>query len=170
MRTYAGAGRVDIEDRTTNVGPVAVAAPLLYHFNFGYPLWAGSARLEMPVLATAARDADSEIALDGWRVPPPLETAPERVLEHDLDAGDSTAWARIESPDTGIVLTVRWETATLPRLNQWLDPNPGMSVLGIEPANCSTRGRAFDRAAGALPMLEPGEARVTRLAVEAADG
>ena len=38
-------------------------------------------------------------------------------------------------------------------------------MLGLEPANCSVLGRAADRAAGRLPVLEPGEERVTRLEV-----
>ena len=40
--------------------------------------------------------------------------------------------------------------------------------LGLEPANCSVRGRAFDRAEGRLPVLEPGEERVTRLEISVA--
>jgi hypothetical protein len=39
-------------------------------------------------------------------------------------------------------------------------------VIGIEPANCSVLGRAHDRAAGRLPMLAPGETRVTTLTIE----
>ena len=166
IRSYAGVGRVEIEDVTTNIGEMAAEAPVLYHFNFGYPLWSAPARLDMAVAATAARDAASEVALGFWDLPPPIEVAPERVLEHTLDPGDPVAQARITNPRLGIALTLRWETAALPRLNQWIDPNPEMAVLGIEPANCSTRGRAFDRAAGVLPVLEPGESRTTRLMVE----
>ncbi len=36
---------------------------------------------------------------------------------------------------------------------------PGMYVTGLEPANCGLAGRAAEREAGTLPMLEPGEAR-----------
>jgi hypothetical protein len=141
---------------------------LLYHFNFGYPLWAGTAALEMPVVATTPRDEESAVAVANWNRPPRLEAAPERVLEHDVAAIDGWARATLRNPDVGVALTLRWDQATLPRLNQWLDPNPGMAVLGIEPANCSTRGRGFDRAAGRLPTLDPGEQRSTRLVVEAA--
>jgi hypothetical protein len=66
-----------------------------------------------------------------------------------------------------MTVELRWDRMTLPRLNQWLDPNPGMAVLGVEPANCSTRGRAADRQAGILPELAIGARRVTRLVLEA---
>jgi hypothetical protein len=168
VRIVAGTGRIEIEDVTTNHGAEATPAPILYHCNFGHPLWSPPARLEMPVESTTARDPESEVALDAWHLPPDVEVAPERVLEHavvrDLDWG----WARVANPVVGVAVTVRWDRSTLPRLNQWLDPNPGMAVLGVEPANCSTRGRAHDRAAGRLPTLEPGEERTTRVVIEAA--
>ena len=166
IRVYAGVGRIEIEDVTVNEGSTAGAAPILYHFNFGYPLWAPPAQLEVPTVATVARDPASKVALDSWHVPPDVVTAPERVLEHDL--GDlADGWARLSNEDLGVAIRLRWDRATLPRLNQWLDPNPGMAVLGVEPANCSTRGRAADREAGFSPMLAVGASRTTSVVVEA---
>jgi hypothetical protein len=166
--TRVGRGRVDISDVTTNLGATAAAAPILYHLNFGYPLWHGAATLEIASQNVVARDPDSERSLDSWQRPPPLETGPERVLEHTVAAVDGWGTVRLRNVGRGIAVTVRWRMAELPRLHQWLDPNPGMAVLGIEPANCSTGGRAHDRAAGRLPMLEPEESRETRLTIEVA--
>jgi hypothetical protein len=56
-------------------------------------------------------------------------------------------------------------TSSLPRLWQWVDP--GLYALGLEPANCSVLGRAFDRAEGRLPVLAPGEERTTSLEIRA---
>lgn len=167
IRTYAGEGRVEITDVTENLGDAVAEAPLLYHFNFGYPLWTGTATLELPVSATVARDSASEAALDSYRVVPVVAEVPERVLEHEPVGADGWGSARIANRELGVAVTLRWRLAELPRLNQWLDPNPGMAVLGIEPANCSTRGRAHDRSEGRLPTLDPGERRETRLAIEA---
>jgi hypothetical protein len=165
IRVHAGVGRIELEDVTLNKGDVAEAAPLLYHFNFGYPLWAPPAQLDIPAVTTVARDPESEVALDSWHDPPDIERAPERVLEHDL--GDlAEGWARIGNDALGVSVELRWDRTTLPRLNQWLDPNPGMAVLGVEPANCSTRGRAADRKAGILPTLAAGGKRITRLVLE----
>jgi hypothetical protein len=165
IRICAGVGMIQIEDHTVNSGATPEAAPLLYHFNFGYPLWAPPAHLEIPVERTVARDAASEVALGFWHQPPEIAVGPERVLEHDLgDAGEG--FARIVNQQVGLSMTLRWNRAALPRLNQWLDPNPGMGVLGVEPANCSTRGRAADRQSGTLPALGPGETRTTRVSLE----
>ena len=168
IRVAAGHGRIDVEDVITNTGSEPAEAPLLYHCNFGYPLWSPPANLEIAaVTATEARDPASEVALTTWHTPPPVEVAAERVLEHVIPGPTTEGRAVITNAELGIAVEVGWDRGELPRLNQWLDPNPGMAVLGIEPANCSTRGRAFDRAAGALPWLHPGQARNTHLWIEA---
>ena len=66
-----------------------------------------------------------------------------------------------------VAVEVRWDRTTLPRLHQWLQTSDGAYVLGIEPANCSVLGRAADRVAGVLPVLGPGEERVTAVEVRA---
>lgn len=166
IRTVAGAGRVDLTDVIANLGRTPEPAPLLYHLNFGYPLWNGDARLTLPPHDTIPRDETSAAALDSWDRPPPVTVAPERVLEHVIEPEDGWGWARIDNEALGIAVTLRWRATELPRLHQWVHPAPGIAVLGIEPANCSTGGRAHDRGEGRLPVLEPGEVRETRLVVE----
>ena len=75
----------------------------------------------------------------------------ERVYEH---IGAQRSRVRIG----GLVVEIR---SSLPRLWQWVAPERG--VIGIEPANCSVRGRAFDASVGRLPILQPGEVRETSL-------
>ncbi len=162
IRVHAGSGHIEVTDTTENLGATVAAAPLLYHCNFGAPLWAPPATLDIPVVSSTARDPVAEAAVSSWRQPPPVEDVPERVLEHDL--GDAASGsATITNTALGLTVTLQWERDSLPQLNQWLDPRPGMSVLGIEPANCSTRGRAYERTAGTLPLLEPGATRSTSL-------
>lgn len=167
ITSSAGAGRIEVRDITTNLGTSMAEAPLLYHCNFGWPVWSGSATLSMATADTEARDPDSAPALDQWSAPLPIQTTPERVLEHRVHSEDGWAQARISSPACSIAVTVSWTADELPLVNQWLDPNPGMGVLGIEPANCTTRGLAYERAQGTLPTIEPGQQRSTSLIVEA---
>jgi hypothetical protein len=106
-------------------------------------------------------------ALPTWqRAPDPADGAPERVYEHLVEPdGDGRCTVAVSSPALALRLEVEWDATTLPRLHQWVHPAAGVYVLGIEPANCSVLGRAADRAAGRLPMLDPGASRTTTLAV-----
>jgi hypothetical protein len=140
-RIRLGGGGVSIADVTRNPGRRAVPAPLLYHVNL---LWDA---LEVDSDHVVPRDDDARAG--DWRsVGPP---GPERVYEH---VGASRAV--VTRRDLRVTVT-----STLPRLWQWIHPDYG--VLAIEPANCSVLGRAHDRAEGRLPVLAPGEERVTEL-------
>ena len=159
-------GRIVLEDVTTNEGDEETPAPILYHCNFGYPLWSGDAILELTEVETVARDADSADVLDSWHTPPPHERRPERVHEHRNVEG-RPGWARVVNAAVGVAVMITWDARQLPRINQWLDSNPGMAVLGVEPSNCTTRGRAHDRDQGTLPTIRPDEVRRTGLVIEA---
>jgi hypothetical protein len=167
ITTHAGTGRIDVVDVTTNEGSEPAEVPILYHCNFGFPLWDEGAEFMADVEATTARDPGSAPALGTWTRGQPIEEGPECVLEHRPAAG-RPGHASVRNPGIGIEVGIAWDTATLPVLNQWIDRSPSMAVLGIEPANCTTRGRATDRADGRLPVLGPGESRVTGLTITAA--
>ena len=165
---HAGRGLVEVTDVTENLGRAPEPAPILYHVNLGYPLWSTGAELKLPQRSTTPRDAASEAGLGSWHHPPAVEHVPEQVLEHEIDPGpDGWGWASVKSPIVGVLVTVRWRVAELPRFHQWINPSPGMYVLGIEPANASTGGRGHDRLEDRLPLLEPGERRETRISFEA---
>jgi hypothetical protein len=138
-------GGVSIVDRTRNPGHAPVAAPLLYHVNL---VWDA---VDIDSADVLPRDDDARAG--DWRTEGP--PGPERVYEHVGASRAIVARGRVR-------VTV---TSTLPRLWQWIHPSYG--VLGIEPSNCSVLGRAHDRAEGRLPVLEPGEERVTGLHIDA---
>jgi len=171
IRTRTGAGRVELTDVTTNRGAVTDVAPLLYHVNVGVPLLDG-ARIEIDSVETKPRDADAQEGLDRWMTAwPPERGAAEMVFEHRVRADDA-GWAQaaVANPSLGLALVLRWRQAELPRFHQWVYPRWGSYALGLEPANCSVQGRAADRQAGRLPVLEPGERRTTELRVLLLEG
>ena len=133
-------GHLRITDSTSNTGAEPQPAPLLYHCNL---LWGA---VEIDSEAVEPRDAAS--ASEDWRI---LGAGPERVYEHI-----NARLARVRIGE--LIVEVR---SSLPRLWQWVAPELG--VLGIEPANCSVRGRTFDTSVGRLPFLQPGETRETTL-------
>lgn len=166
IRTHAARGMVELVDTTTNLGPRAEETPILYHFNFGFPLWSEGAELGLAATETIPRDEASMAGLDGWALPPEVHPSEERVLEHLVESREGWGSARLSNGALGVAVTIRWRMAELPRFHQWVNASPGMYVLGLEPANCSTSGRAHDRSLGRLPSLEPGESRETRLHLE----
>jgi hypothetical protein len=169
LRTRTGRGLVELEDRTTNLGTTEEAAPLLYHVNLGAPLLDADARVEVPEADAVPRDAVAREGLDAVTRPgSPVVGAEEVVVEHVYgDAGPPEGRAEVVNESLGLAVGVTWERGSLPRLWQWVHRRAGVYALGIEPANCSVLGRAADRAAGTLPLLAPGEERVTRLRIEA---
>jgi hypothetical protein len=165
--TRVGEARLELVDVTRNLGRDPEPAPLLYHVNLGLPLWSDGAMLEIDARETRPRDAAAAPFAGEWqRAPGTVPGAEERVFEHVVEP-DARGWCTARVANAGMEVVVRWDAGTLPRLWQWVHPAPGMGVLGIEPANCSVLGRAHDRAEGRLPMLAPGEERVTRLEIRA---
>jgi hypothetical protein len=138
-------GRLRIADSTTNTSAEPQPAPLLYHCNL---LWG-----PVDIDSESVEPRDDASAAGDWRV---QGTGEERVYEH---LGATRSRVRIGE----VVVEIR---SSLPRLWQWVDPERG--VLGIEPANCSALGRAFDASVGRLPVLRPGEVRETWLEITAA--
>jgi hypothetical protein len=155
-RTRRGEGLLELEDVTRNLGREPEPAPLLYHVNLGAPLWAAGSEVRLTEPRTLPRDAAAD-PFEPFRCPGVVPGAQERVYEHVVSE------PRALVVGAGLELELRWEG--LPRLWQWVHPAPGIEVLGLEPANCSVLGRGHDRAEGRLPVLEPGEARVTKLSI-----
>jgi hypothetical protein len=168
ITTRTGEGTVELLDVTRNRGAEPEPSPLLYHVNIGAPLWDIGARLELPHSREVLPDAAAAEAPDSWaRAPEPSRT-PERGFEHVIEPSpDGWAEARVLNERLGVELSLRWDARTLPRFNEWVQPVPGVYVLGLEPMNCSVQGRAHDREEGRLPVLEPGAERITRLQIRA---
>ncbi len=70
----------------------------------------------------------------------------------------------------GLGLSLRFRLDSLPYLSVWKMLGAGDYVVGIEPVNTKIANRAELRAAGRLPMLEPGEARDMNLTVSVLAG
>lgn len=176
LRFPAGSGRVEIADEVENQGFEPTVLMLLYHVNLGYPVVADTSRLVSPAGTVAPLDDASAPYLpehDTFGRPRP--GLPAAVFEHRLaDPGARSATIGIVNPDgadgDGLGVAVTFDPTELPRLWRWRMQSPGMYLTGLEPANCTVRGRAADRAAGDLAWLAPGEKRRFHVTIEAAVG
>jgi len=165
IRLPMGETVLHVEDEIVNRSFAPAAVLILYHVNLGYPVVADGARLIGPPADVVGRDeAAQAIIADHDRFASPRDGVREHVFEHRLrDPGAGPASISVvnptHGPTGGIAVTVTWDTRQLPRLWQWRMLGPGMYVTGLEPANCGLAGRAAEREAGSLEMLEPGASR-----------
>jgi hypothetical protein len=165
IRLPMGETVVDVEDEVVNQGLAPAALLILYHVNLGYPVVADGARLSGPSAQVVGRDeAAQAIVAEHATFAPPRDGAREHVFEHRLDEPRASQ-ASISvanpgyTPTGGIAVTVTWDPRQLPRLWQWRMLGTGMYVTGLEPANCGLAGRAAEREAGTLEILQPGASR-----------
>jgi hypothetical protein len=171
IRLPMGENTVLIRDEVVNQGFASTPLLILYHVNLGYPVAADEARLVGPPAEVVGRDeAAQAVVADHTSFDAPLDGAREHVFEHrlrDPDAPEASISVAnpTYTPTGGIAVTVTFDPRQLPRLWQWRMLRAGMYVTGLEPANCGLAGRAAERAAGALPVLEPGETRRFDLAI-----
>lgn len=156
---------IHVRDEITNQGFEPAGLMLLYHVNAGYPVVADGAVLVTPPAEITPRDENAARGMDQRTAfPAPQDGFVENVYRHELlPTDDAFVSASIVNPHfeptAGIGLTVSWDPRELPRMWQWRMLGPGMYVTGLEPANCGLAGRAAEREAGTLQMLEAGERR-----------
>ncbi len=171
VSTALGSDTLTITDSITNAGAASWPHMMLWHFNIGHPVLdegttvvvrrgAGRAPTD-PTPAPLPRDAAAEAGLDSWdRFGPPRPGFAEQVFRHTLDPDAGRAEIAVSNADLGLAVIIDVDPRQLPWAFQWTMAGHGTYVLGIEPANAPViSGRADARAAGVLPVLEPGESR-----------
>lgn len=170
-----GESRLEIADVVENQSYTPSTLQFLYHCNPGFPVLDEGCRLLLPKSEVTPRDDWAAQALASYpHYGPPQAGWQPQVFRHDLQADpEGRAAAALVNPSfaggRGLGLCFRWSTRELPYLWQWKMTGQGSYVTGIEPANCSVLGRAYDREHGLLQTLGPWEARTFHLAVEALD-
>ena len=156
-----GSATIQIRDTVENRGHTKAPLMLLYHINLGFPLLDEGSQLISDPHPVHPHDQESEAGLPLWdRFQAPTPGYREQAFHHDLPADDE-GWAKIAltNPLLGLQLSVRYHKAELPNLIEWKMMGSGAYVLGLEPANCLTFGRAKERESGRLQFIEAGEER-----------
>lgn len=157
LRVRLGQNEVELVDTVENMEDEAVDYALLYHFNYGFPFLGPDTRLCLPENRVIPR---TEWAAEGLAradvLEPPLTGWEEQVFFREMQAdARGQVTVRAENGALGIASSIRYEQAALPEFAQWKSMRAGDYALGLEPANNRLRGRAAERASGALPTLPP---------------
>ncbi|MEF2071501.1 aldose 1-epimerase family protein [Consotaella aegiceratis] len=157
ISSEAGSDTVTVSDTVTNEGFDPAPHMILYHVNLGWPLLDETTVLDVPSLTRHPRNQDAADGLAVWNeLAGPTAGWREHVFRHEFEP-EQPVTVGVRNPAVGVEFSLGFDTAKLPYLYQWKMIGQGHYVLGVEPSNCgSIDGRAATRAAGKLPMLEPG--------------
>lgn len=171
VSTALDSRQIHIHDEVRNEGTRTSPHMMLYHFNLGYPLLDVGVRLAIPALETTG-SAGGRVSRETYAtITGPASNPPEQVFYHrTIPAADGWVRLALLNPALGLGVQLSYVAAGLPFLVQWLSLADQVYALGLEPANCTTRGRAEDRAAGNLQFIEPGDVRKYQLTVTVLEG
>lgn len=151
IRARLGEARIELEDVVENIGSKPAALMILYHMNLGWPLIGPGSRFHAP---SAKRIVKLGAGTNWETMPAPDANYSVSVIEHEMRP-DADGWVRLGVTSKAMRLEIAYEKA-LDRFTQWQQFGAGDCVLGLEPGNVGVQGRTSERAAGTLPMLEPG--------------
>lgn len=163
ISTRLGEDRLWIEDTVENEGFEPQPHMILYHINGGFPAVDAGSVLVSPTISAEPRDTESEKERELYhKFAEPTPGFVERVYYHQMAAEpDGTVITALVNRNIhgGFGFYVKYNQNQLPRFTEWKMMGAGTYVVGMEPANCRVEGRAQERAAGRLQMIEPGETR-----------
>ncbi len=174
ITTALQSNRILIQDIVENRGIRDSPLMLLYHFNFGYPMLTQNSCLFAPSRhVEPATEWAAQSAAQWQSFEDPVFGIGERVYFHDMEADTDDMVTSVlvsdqEAADFGICL--RYSKATLPEFVQWKMSGSNHYVLGLEPANCRSLGRAAERVRGTLQHLSPGMQCEFRIELQVLEG
>lgn len=160
IASSVGSSSLMLTDHVVNEGSKRTPLMMLYHINIGWPMLDESSQLLLRC-DTVPRDEEAARGLDtARRFSGPVAGYKEQVFYHRPHP-DEEGWATaaLINRTLDLCLYVRFRTNELPRLAEWKMLGEKAYVLGLEPSNCATGGRAKERAAGTLQFLDPGAVR-----------
>jgi hypothetical protein len=178
ISSWAGGRTLVVRDHVENRGASSSPLMILYHVNAGFPLLGPQARLLVASRDTQPKDERSAQAIDEHRrFGPPTPEWREVNWWHDAQPDqDGYCVAALVNEELsfpfgqGLGLALRWRGDQLNTLVQWKQIGQGDYTVAIEPGNCHTLGRAWERENGTLEYIEPGETREFEVEIRALVG
>lgn len=172
ISTSLRSASLTVHDVVENQGIQEMPLMVLYHCNFGFPLLTSKSQIYSPSKTVEPINDLSAASLDEWNIfDVPRIDQKERVYFHGMEDDRQEVTVVLvsdcEKRDFGIALS--YDPRTLPQFNQWKMTGSSHFVLGLEPANCRTLGRAHERERGTLQTLAAGERREFKLKISVLD-
>jgi hypothetical protein len=173
IKIHAGENRICINDEIENKGYKAAPLMMIYHLNFGFPLYNVSSEIYIDsVTCIPNNDEAAKWMKTRDIIQEPQHLKPETVYFHEMNMNRGYGYAALVNRSlhyNGLGICIKYNLDELPYMNQWKMDAEGHYVLGLEPANCRTFGRAKEKAEGRLRYIEPGEIRQFRLELTVAE-
>lgn len=146
-----------LKDTVTNIGSSDYPLQMLYHFNMGYPLVSESAVLEISADNVRPATAVAEAGIkDCKKMESPQANYEEQCFVYDIKG---EAEIKLYNPAIKKGVVMRYDTKSLPYFTEWKMMGEYDYVLGLEPANALTIGRAASRERGILEFLAPDQSK-----------
>lgn len=161
--------RISISDRIVNEGFHPEPLMILYHFNWGSPLFGPDALLQLKPAHTEVRGKNA--SPESWDLfLKPQAGFEERVYLHRLEHNDQNKTGyKLFNPLINLGVKAEWDIGPLPYFTQWLMCGEGEYVLGMEPGNCFPTGRANERKLNRLEILPSQAEKEISIGVEVID-
>jgi len=169
-----GESRLRMREVVENIGFARSPFCLLYHVNIGWPIVSKNSRLH--IKSKVQGWTHTPVEMDKWEAfQEPTQGYLEQLFYHTPEAdGDGMANAAVINPafggGQGYGVYLRWTRETLPYMVQWKLMGQKAYVLGMEPSNATSDGRAAVRKAGLLKFLDPEETAELEMEIGILDG
>lgn len=167
VRTVAGSNRITLIDEITNRRAAPAELELLYHINTGGPFLEQDARVVIPALEIAPRDARAAQAIDEWNTfRGPTTGFSEQVYFFDPAADrDARSLVLLRNAHGDKGLSVHFNKKQLPYFSLWKNTQAEADgyVTGLEPATNYPNLKTFERKQGRVVSLAPGDTYTVQL-------
>jgi hypothetical protein len=168
--TRVGQPGIRITDTVSSLSAEPAELELLYHVNFGPPLLGPGAKVVLPLSKLAPRDAVAAADLPAWNsYGPETPGLAEACFFCDLaadTAGRTQALLQSASGTQGVAL--KFAKRQLPCFTLWKSCRAAADgyVTGLEPGLNFPNVKSFEKRAGRVAVLMPGQWRTFELEIE----
>lgn len=167
-----GENKIFINDTIENLGFELQPFMIIYHMNFGFPLVDKDSKFYVTASSREGATGYAEKCKDKYNIMSSPQNGIEECVFYHKCYGDSNNFGHsaIINEKLKLGVSLSFNLDELENLTEWKMMGQGDYVVGMEPSNCRTLGRAKERENGKLKYIQPGETKHMSIIVEILDG